>query len=276
MSYKGVDISNVNGQVDINALKENGYSFVICKATEGSTFTDWYYISNIQAIKDSNMLSGAYHFARFNDVTKAQAEAEHFKAIVLQAKPDFVALDIEHDEAYGDLTEAANVFMDSIAEMGIPMLFYSYPEFIKEHFDTTVQQYNLWIADYGVSEPDIYCWDQYAIWQYTDDENGLDGDVMTEDFYNQVTNTIVEGEYEVENIVIYSNTIDKRAAEYLADFLQCPTIDGNIPYDYSKIKNIYCIGAAPTIGWTSYATKIITGSDRYDTIKQVLSFIGKI
>lgn len=276
MSVKGIDISNNNGTVDISALKSAGYSFLIAKATEETSFTDSYYISNIQTAKKIGMLTGAYHFARFTDIASATEEASHFKSIVLQKLPDFLALDIEYNDASGDLTLATNEFMSSIAEVGIPTLFYSYPEFIKEHYDTTIQQYNLWIADFDVSEPDIYCWNEYSIWQYTDDENGLDADNMTDSFYDLITNTSVEENDKMDNIVIYGNEVDKRAAEYLADYLKCPTIDGNIEYDYSNIQNIYCIGGAPTIGWTSYATKIITGSDRYDTVKQVLAFIGKI
>ena len=83
--------------------------------------------------------------------------------------------------------------------------------------------------------------------------------------------------YDMKNLVVYGNSVDRRAAEYLADYLQCPTIDGNIPFDYSKIENVYCVGGKPSsFGWTGYADKIITGSDRFNTMIEVLKFINKI
>lgn len=83
-------------------------------------------------------------------------------------------------------------------------------------------------------------------------------------------------EIKVKNIVVYGNSIDKRAAEYLADYLKCATLDGNIDYDYSNIENVYCVGGAPTLPWTGYAKKIIAGTDRFETIKEVLKFIGRL
>jgi N-acetyl-anhydromuramyl-L-alanine amidase AmpD len=104
------------------------------------------------------------------------------------------------------------------------------------------------------------------------------------DFRNAVQNEInnmikpnIEEEVKVKNLVVYGNSIDRRASEYLADYLGCPTLDGNIPYDYSNIENVICVGGKPKdLDWTSYAKKIITGSDRYDTMIQVLKYINKL
>lgn len=98
--------------------------------------------------------------------------------------------------------------------------------------------------------------------------------------YQQKNNSKPKEESKVKNLVVFGNSIDRRAAEYLADYLQCPVLDGNVPFDYSVVENVYCVGGAPTtngkVGWTSYAKKIITGVDRYDTMIQVLKFIGRL
>lgn len=80
----------------------------------------------------------------------------------------------------------------------------------------------------------------------------------------------------VKNLVVYGNVVDKRAAEYLADYLKCPCIDGNLTYDYSTVENVYCVGGEPSLKWTGCAKQKITGSDRYETMKEVLKFIGKL
>jgi N-acetylmuramoyl-L-alanine amidase len=103
-------------------------------------------------------------------------------------------------------------------------------------------------------------------------------DMFRAEVQQEINNMInpVKEEKKVKNLVVYGNSIDRRAAEYLADYLQCPTLDGNIPYDYSDVENVVCIGGAPSLPWTGYAKKIITGTDRFDTMIQVLKFIGRI
>lgn len=102
-------------------------------------------------------------------------------------------------------------------------------------------------------------------------------EIITGKNLNKKIETVVEErKFDMKNLVVYGNSVDRRAAEYLADYLQCPTLDGNIPFDYSKVEKVYCVGGKPSLEWTGYAKKIITGKDRYDTIIQVLKFIKKI
>lgn len=104
------------------------------------------------------------------------------------------------------------------------------------------------------------------------------GETIAEAISNKkINNSKVEKvEYDMKNLVVYGNIVDKRAAEYLADYLNCPCFDGNMKFDYSKIENVYCVGGEPSVKWTGYAKKIIAGSDRYETVKEVLKFIGKL
>lgn len=80
----------------------------------------------------------------------------------------------------------------------------------------------------------------------------------------------------MKNIVVYGNDIDKRAAEYLADYLQCPTISKeNIDFliDSDSFENIYMVGGS----WKPIDNAVlISGADRYETMKAVLKYINKI
>ena len=91
-----------------------------------------------------------------------------------------------------------------------------------------------------------------------------------------VNNTVEKVEKKVENIVVYQNAVDKRAAEYLSDYLKCPVIDGLNDFDYSDIKNVYCVGGQGPRSFTGYCTKAIIGKDRFDTVIGVLKFIGRL
>lgn len=81
-----------------------------------------------------------------------------------------------------------------------------------------------------------------------------------------------EDKYIMDYIVIYNNGVDQRSAEYLADFLQCPTIANDRPFDYSKIKHVYAVGYDKS-HYTSYCEKVISGNGRYETMKAVHDYI---
>ena len=87
-----------------------------------------------------------------------------------------------------------------------------------------------------------------------------------------------EVKYDMKNLVCYCNAVDKRASEYLADFLQCPCIDATIPFNYEGVaENIIAVGGnSSPIGFSGYTTKYISGKDRYDTLIEVLKYIGKL
>lgn len=102
-----------------------------------------------------------------------------------------------------------------------------------------------------------------------------------DDFRNDVQDQISkiigmrkEAIFKVKNIIIYSNDVDRRAAEYIADYLKCPIIHKDNSKDVeSYSENIYVVGG----NWKpSDKAILISGLDRYDTIKEVLKFIKKI
>lgn len=109
------------------------------------------------------------------------------------------------------------------------------------------------------------------------------------DFYNNnvdqiaraisegITNKKIEGKkvYKMENLVCYGNQVDKRAAEYLADHLKCPCMDANLPFAYEGVaENLIAVGGGSN--FSSYTTLELKGNDRYDTLKTVLKYMGKL
>lgn len=162
---KGIDISNLNGTVDIASVKNAGYGFVISKITEGCTFVDEYGSQNVANTKSNGLIAGAYHFARFSDESRAVQEANFFKANC-PSNVDFVVLDFEQ-QCSGDMTEACIVFLDIISSIA-PALIYCNYDYINSYLNSNITKYPLWIANYGVSSPSISKWENYAIWQYSE------------------------------------------------------------------------------------------------------------
>lgn len=78
----------------------------------------------------------------------------------------------------------------------------------------------------------------------------------------------------VKSVVVYTNEIDKRACEYLADYLRCSIISReNVNSILDDAENIYVVGG----DWKPVDKAIlISGIDRYETVKSVLKYIGKL
>lgn len=105
------------------------------------------------------------------------------------------------------------------------------------------------------------------------------GKVIAEAISNKEINNIIKEEKKVKGIVIYSNDVDRRAAEYLADYLKVPTISSATSFDYTTVEQegIYAVGGKQST-YTGYLLdkNFIAGSDRYETVKEVLKRIGKL
>ena len=184
----GIDISNIQGNVNMNLVKNDEIGFIVAKATEGSTLADAYHKQNITNAKAVGLLTGAYHFSGFTDVSSATAEANFFVSVCSAAEPAFVVLDFEQ-QCSGDMTEACLAFLD-IASKVAQAIIYCNPNYINSYLNSGITKYPLWIANYGVSNPSTPLWGSYVIWQYSDSgqvsgiSGNVDLDVMTDDFYN--------------------------------------------------------------------------------------------
>lgn len=65
-TIRGVDLSVHNGTVDFSRLREQGYEFVILKASEGCDHKDRRFAHNYRAARRAGLKVGAYHFFRFD------------------------------------------------------------------------------------------------------------------------------------------------------------------------------------------------------------------
>src|SRR5207302_823289 len=75
----GIDVSHYQGTINWPAVFASGERFAFEKATEGVTYTDPKFVTNMLAGKAAGVLMGAYHFARPLNNSAAD-EAAHFLA----------------------------------------------------------------------------------------------------------------------------------------------------------------------------------------------------
>ena len=171
---RGVDVSEYQGTIDWVAIEKQGMSFAFIKATEGSSYTDAYFLDNWSAIETTTLICGAYHFFSFDSA--ANTQAENFIKTV-EAKPGMFppVVDIElygqHKQNYPniDLVRAELGIMLDLLEThyGVKPIIYatqkSYSLFIRGYFP----DYPLWIRDVYFT-PNQTADESWAFWQYTD------------------------------------------------------------------------------------------------------------
>lgn len=164
---RGIDISAHNGEIDFTRVSNNGYRFVLIKATEGTDFKDRNFVENLRRAKDAGLKTGAYHFFRFD--TDGRMQAINLLHSLRNRNLDFPpVIDIEEwgnpdGNATSRIIRRLRDMIEHLEKNGYPIILYTnkdgYDRFIKGNFDN----YPLWICSFTEPEPEI----DWSIWQYS-------------------------------------------------------------------------------------------------------------
>lgn len=157
------------------ALKDKGVKAVIVKITEGSNPGSAYVNpkakNQIRFAREVGLLVHAYHYAKFNGVADAQAEADWFVKNAKKlgvGKDSVMALDYEdHATAKANGTADINAFIQRVKDSGYPKTdIYSMRSWFQDgHIDRNkIIPKNLWVAAYGTDRPGL---DDVGTWQFT-------------------------------------------------------------------------------------------------------------
>lgn len=186
---RGIDVSAHNGEIDFNAVKADGISFVIIKATEGTSFKDRSFASNLLAAKMAGLKVGAYHFFRFDASGYMQALnlANSLRGRQLDLP---VAIDIEEwsnpnqqgtDLIRGRLDE----MIDYLEQHGFRVMLYSNKNGNSRFIRGRFEGFPLWICSLA-DEPSSFDW---TLWQATHHGKvvGVKGDVDINAFNGSIS-----------------------------------------------------------------------------------------
>jgi GH25 family lysozyme M1 (1,4-beta-N-acetylmuramidase) len=185
----GIDVSKWQGDVDWTAVSDTNLRFVIIRSTIG----DWTehpflevdprYVGYVDGATTNGLVVGAYHRANV-DRTEGDAveEADFFvDEARIEAGDVLPALDIEqpHDLSVEELRTWVRTWVQRVhARTGVKPLIYSGPYFWRTYLGDSTwfanHGYPLWLAHWGVSEPDVPAEDwgghgwTYWQWNVTD------------------------------------------------------------------------------------------------------------
>ena len=193
ISHLGVDLSEYQGSVDFDAMKNAGVEFVMLRiggryyGDDGGVYEDKAFDEFYDLAKSAGLKIGAYFFSQANCAEDAQEEANFAVSKLNGRKLDYpLALDWENiaedaartDNVTGDaLTAIAETFCDTVEAAGYKSIVYSNTQqmFIMYDFET-MKDYDFWLADYR-EFPTMYY--KFDMWQYTSEGSiaGVEGTV---------------------------------------------------------------------------------------------------
>jgi len=170
-TIKGIDVyhgDNGGAAIDWSAVKTAGIDFAFAKATESTNFTDPMFSTNWSGMQSAGIVRGAYHF--FHADVDPVMQANYFLSVVGTVSPgDLLVLDLETTNGQTQATIASNAatFLSTVeTATGVTPFLYTSPLFLSDF--TALAAYPLWVANYGVSCPDVpAAWTTYTFWQST-------------------------------------------------------------------------------------------------------------
>ena len=151
---RGIDISSYQQNVDFKKVKNSGIEIVYIKATEGITYKNPLLESQHSGAMAVGLKVGFYHYLRANDPI---SEAKHFLSIIngLTANCKY-AIDVEValGQTITKISSNVRLFANYLISNSKEVCIYTGDNFYANNLDSSVKNLPLWVAHYGVANPD--------------------------------------------------------------------------------------------------------------------------
>lgn len=190
----GIDVSKHNGNIDWNAVKNSGVSYVIIRCgyrgyTQGSLVIDPKFHDNIKGATAAGLKVGVYFFSQAVDEVEAVQEASFVLDAVKGYKISYpVFLDVEYSGASGNSgradkldkatrTAVCKAFCATIRSGGYSAGVYANKTWLESMLDpSSLSSCKIWLAQYAAT-PSYK--GKYDMWQYksTGKVSGISGNV---------------------------------------------------------------------------------------------------
>ena len=174
MSKKGIDVSEFQGKIDWEKVKNDGIEFAILRCGYGMDFSnqdDVEYERNANECERLGIPYGVYLMSYANTVEKARSEAEHVLRLIEGRKISLgVWYDIEDNGTSGainkeTLTNIINTFCNTIKNAGHRVGVYANLNWLENKIEKTIKDnYDIWVAQY-YSKCEYE--GKYIMWQHT-------------------------------------------------------------------------------------------------------------
>ncbi len=279
--YNGIDVSEYQGYVNYNLVRDSGIEIVYIRTSEGTNFIDPYFRENYNNAKAAGLKVGFYHYVTSRSPSEAVIEADYFASVINGTSPDcLLAMDFEYfgGLASYEVNAISRAFLERLEEVtGKRAIVYSDAYNAGNVFDSSLSSYPLWIAEYGVNEPELYRnWSSWTGFQYSDTGriSGINGyvdlDRFTEDIFLDNNDAISSG----GNNVLPQNggtdvTITVVAGDTLAElaYKYGTTVESIVRLNNIQNPNLIYVGQRLTIRTTENVQGNENSSTMYYTVR---------
>ncbi len=185
----GIDVSKWNGNIDWNAVRNSGVSFVIIRcgyrgSTKGALVEDSAFRRNIEGATAAGLKVGIYFFTQAVNEVEAVEEASMVLSLVKNYKISYpIFIDTEACGGRADKisretrTAVCRAFCETIRNGGYTAGIYASKSWFTDNLNVgSLNSYKIWLAQYATTP--TYT-GRYDLWQYSSKGkiNGISGDV---------------------------------------------------------------------------------------------------
>ena len=82
LSYEGIDVSNWQGHINYEEVKNSGIQVIYIKASQGTNIKDAYFDINYENAKANGLYVGFYHYLTATNIEEAREEANFFVSVI--------------------------------------------------------------------------------------------------------------------------------------------------------------------------------------------------
>ena len=155
--YRGIDISEFQGEVDFGKVRRSGIEAVYIRAGAGE-YADEYFAENYSRAREAGLRVGFYHYVTARSVEEGRRQARFFASLAAGRRLDMrLAMDFEY---FGSLTAEqvnaiAEAYLDELTRVTKKeAVIYSDLSNARSVFGRRLaEKYPLWAAQYGADEP---------------------------------------------------------------------------------------------------------------------------
>lgn len=199
--FDGIDVSEWQGSIDFTKVKASGIDIVYIKSSEGTNYIDSYFKTNYNEARANDLNIGFYHFLTATNEQEAISEARFFASVVNRLDSDCkLAMDFEvfNDLSLEEINDISFAFLTEVQRLTEKeVVVYSDAFNARNTFSRSLAaEYPVWVAEYGVTEPEDGNWPTWIGFQYTNRGkiNGIfgnvDRDYFTADIFLSDNSTI--------------------------------------------------------------------------------------
>ena len=180
MDKKGVDVSDHNGNVDWQALRNNGYEFGLIRCGWGMDTErqdDGQYINNVKKCEELGIPYGVYFYSYALKLDSIYSEINHALRLLKKTGKNFklgIWFDMEDADSYKKnrsmpsnetLVEMCNIFCSNMEKAGYYTGIYADLNWLTKKLNSSkLDRFDKWVAQwYSKCQYNK----QYSIWQYT-------------------------------------------------------------------------------------------------------------